>query len=349
MDDSSLTAPVVRRSQDYSCRNDAAASKGGQRVAVVLPAYNEELTVSETIRSFHAELPSATFVIVDNNSSDRTGTKARQTLVQLGAAGDVVREFRQGKGNAVRRAFADFDADIYVLADADMTYPAERVHDLIGPVAAGAADLVVGDRIAGGHYLKENKRPFHNAGNEAVRLLVNTLFGSNLSDIMSGYRVLSATFVRDYPILVEGFQLETDMTLHALDRRARILEIPVEYRDRPPGSASKLSTIADGARVVFTIVQILRYYRPLLFFGGGAAILGILGLVAGLPVLDDWISHRYVYHIPLAILAAALEVSAVACLGIGLTLDSINHQFRMLFERDRIRWMARARGPDGRV
>lgn len=306
-------------------------------IAVVLPAYNEELTIEGTMHGFFQELPDAFFVVVDNNSSDRTAAIAQRALAESGARGVVISEPRQGKGNAVRRAFLEVDADVVVLCDADLTYPAERVHDLIAPIVSGQADMVVGDRHSGGHYENENKRRFHSFGNELVRRLVNTLFKAKLTDIMSGYRAFSAGFVKDYPILVEKFQLETDVTLHALDKRYRIYEIPVEYKDRPTGSHSKLNTFSDGARVLFTIAQILSYYRPLQFFGTLAAIFVVAGFIVAVPVFEDWVTYRYIYHVPLAVLAAVLEAVAMTSLGIGLILHAINHQFKMLFERGRAR------------
>lgn len=302
------------------------------KVAVILPAFNEELTIAQTIRSFHLALPDAHVHVVDNNSSDRTAQLARETLQALGCAGSLISEPRQGKGNALRRAFREVDADIYVLSDADLTYPAERARDLIEPIACGRADMVVGDRRAGGDYLRENKRALHGPGNELVCWLINTFFSAKLGDIMSGYRVFSRDFVKNYAVLVEGFQVETDMTLHALDKRFRIVEIPVAYVDRPAGSLSKLNTLADGARVLFTILQILRYYRPLVFFGAVSGLAMAAGLVAAIPVFGDWILYRYIYHVPLAILAAALEIVAALMLSVGLVLDSIAHQQRLNYE-----------------
>lgn len=251
----------------------------------------------------------------------------------MGARGGVINEKRPGKGNAVRRAFLDVDADIYILADADLTYPAARAHELMAPIIAGVADMVVGDRHSSGHYAAENKRVLHGFGNRLVRHLVNKLFRSNLADIMSGYRVFNRRFVKSYPILVEGFEIETDMTLHALDKRFRIVEIPVDYRDRPAGSYSKLNTLRDGARVLSTIGNILRYYRPLVFFGGAAVFLALLGVTAGIPVLEEWITERYIRHLPLAILATGLEIVAIVLAAIGLILDSITHQDKRNFER----------------
>lgn len=305
------------------------------KIAVILPAYNEELTIAATIKEFSLQLPDSEIWVINNNSTDNTEHIALKTLADLGVGkGGLITETRQGKGNAVRRAFHCIDADVYVLADADLTYPAEQVHDLLRPIIDGKADMVVGDRHSGGHYQEENKRPFHNFGNRLVQVLVNRLFGAALVDIMSGYRVFNRLFVKTYPIIVEGFEIETDMTLHALDKRLRILEIPVDYRDRPEGSASKLNTLRDGARVINTISTVLRYYRPLAFFGVAAVICAILGFVAAVPVLDDWIRDRYVYHIPLAILATGLEIFAIMLAAIGLVLDSITHQDKRNFERE---------------
>ncbi len=303
------------------------------RVAVVLPAYNEELTICGVIEDFYRQLPAAQLVIVNNNSSDRTGELARETIARLGAKGVVIDEPRQGKGNAVRQAFTVIDADVYVMSDADLTYPAEDVHKLIQPIIDDRADMTVGDRHSSGDYRRENKRRFHGFGNEFVRWLVNKLFKAKLADVLSGYRAFSRKFVKNYPILVQGFQIETDLTLHALDKRFRILEIPVEYKDRPEGSASKLSTLEDGAKVLFTIAQILRYYRPMMFFGSLSLLFGLLGVLAAVPVLSDWFFYKYIYHVPLAILASALELVAVITLSIGLILDSITHQYKMAFEK----------------
>jgi glycosyltransferase involved in cell wall biosynthesis len=303
-------------------------------IAVVLPAYNEEQTIAPTIADFHTQLPEAAIWVINNHSSDATEKIALNTISKLGCSGGVINEPRPGKGNAVRRAFMDIDATIYILADADMTYPAAQVRNLMAPVLAGEADMVVGDRHSAGHYAAENKRALHGIGNRLVRILVNKLFRANLADIMSGYRVFSRRFVKSYPILVEGFEIETDMTLHALDKRFRIIEVPVEYRDRPAGSFSKLNTIKDGVLVLSTIGNILRYYQPLIFFGGSALLFAFLGLVVGMPVIDEWIRDRYITHVPLAILATGIEIIAIVLAAIGLVLDSITHQEKRRFERE---------------
>lgn len=302
------------------------------RIAIILPAFNEEQTVAETIEAFHAEMPEAQIVVVDNNSHDATGRIAAETLARVGADGTVLGEKRQGKGNAVRRAFLEVDADVYVLADADMTYPASRLRDLVRPVLNGEADMVVGDRHSGGHYAIENKRPLHSFGNVLVQRLVNRLFDASLIDIMSGYRALNRSFVETYPIVVEGFQIETDMTLHALNHRMRIIELPVEYHNRPVGSFSKLNTLADGIQIILTIAQILRHYRPLIFFSLLSVLFAISGIVVAIPVFDDWFTTRYIFHVPSAVLAAALHTIAFLLLAVGIILDSISHHEKLKAE-----------------
>ncbi len=310
----------------------AASISNVKKIAVILPAFNEEQTIATTIEDFYTGLPDAHIWVINNCSNDGTEKTALKTLSSLCCKGGVINEKCSGKGNAVRRAFMDIEADIYVLADADSTYPAAQVHELLAPIMNGQADMVVGDRHSAGHYAVENKRLLHDFGNRLVRVLVNKLFRANLSDIMSGYRAFSKQFVKSYPILVEGFEIETDMTLHALDKRFRIVEIPITYRDRPNGSFSKLNTLRDGTRVLNTIGNILRYYRPLFFFGCTALFTALLGLTAGAPVIEEYITQHYIYHVPLAILATGLEIIAILFTGIGLILDSITYQDRRKFE-----------------
>ena len=301
--------------------------------AIIFPAYNEEQTIAQTMRDFHQALPEASLWVIDNSSRDETGNIARQTLLELGAKGAVIEEKRVGKGNAVRRAFHDIEADIYILTDADLTYPPEQLHQLIEPILKGHADMVVGDRLSGGNYRAENKRRFHDLGNRFVRDLVNWFFDASLVDIMSGYRVFTRQFIKNYPILVSGFEIETDMTLHALDKRFRVVEVPVKYQDRPAGSFSKLSTFRDGFRVLGTIGLILRYYRPLFFFGWAGIFVACVGLITSIPPIADYVREGYVYHVPLAILACGLEIVAIILLAIGLILDTICHQEKQRFER----------------
>jgi glycosyltransferase involved in cell wall biosynthesis len=303
------------------------------KICIILPAFNEEMTIEATIKDFHLHLPEGEIWVINNRSTDATEKKALEIIERLGCKGGLINEKRAGKGNAMRRAFLEIDADIYLLADADLTYPASEAHKLLKPLLSDEADMVVGDRHSAGHYQAENKRALHGFGNRVVRDLVNKLFNAELADIMSGYRALSLRFVKNYPILVEGFEIETDMTLHALDKRFRILEIPTQYQDRPLGSFSKLNTISDGLRVLWTISNILRYYRPLAFFGSAAIITALFGLLAGFLPIQDWILHRYIHHVPLAVLSASLEIIAVILIAIGLILDAITNQERRSFER----------------
>ena len=306
------------------------------KIAIILPAYNEEKTIEKTILSFHKELPSAAIFVINNNSSDKTYQIASNIISKLKKKtldkGVVINEFRQGKGNALRRAFLEIDADIYALADADLTYPAPEIFKLLNPILNNEADMVVGNRHANDHYLAQNKRQFHNFGNSLVKSLVNYLFKANLKDIMSGYRAFTRKFVKNYPILVDGFEIETDMTLHALDKRFRIIEVPISYKNRPSGSESKLSTFRDGFKVIRIIFNIFRHFHPMIFFGSLAILFSFLGLVFGFTVVDEFINTGYIKHIPLAILAAALELFAIILFAVALILDSINYQARFNFE-----------------
>lgn len=310
---------------------------GSPSLALIIPAYNEALTIVEVIHRFHAALPQAEIVVVDNRSSDNTGGLARQTLAECGARGRVLMEFRPGKGNAVRRAFHDVIADVYIMIDADMTYHPEDLPAMLAPVLAGEADLVVGDRLSTGDYRKENKRPFHNLGNGLVKGLINWLFKVDLRDVMSGYRVMTRSFVEHTPILRAGFELETESTIFALDNRFRIVEVPIRYTDRPAGSFSKLNTFQDGARVLATIFRILRDYRPSVFFGTISVLLIVAGLLAGIFPIYDYIKFRYVYRVPMAILATGLMLLGMMFAGISLILTSINNYFRALFEMQMMR------------
>ncbi|EPZ52722.1 glycosyltransferase family 2 protein [Alicyclobacillus acidoterrestris] len=296
------------------------------RIAVLLPCYNEELTIGKVVADFRRELPDATIYVYDNNSKDRTAEIARE-------AGAIVRkEIRQGKGNVVRSMFRDIDADIYVMADGDDTYPAEFVHELIRPVLAEEADMVIGDRHSDGSYENENKRPFHNFGNHFVKGLINRLFHSGLRDIMTGYRVFNRRFAKTMPIKSEGFEIETEMTLHALDKRFRIVEIPITYRDRPPGSESKLNTFSDGLRVLKTVFWIFKDYKPLAFFSIIALILFILGLIVGIPVITEFLASGRIAKMPSAILAVGFMVLATNALTCGFILDTIVRNHRDQYE-----------------
>ena len=308
------------------------------KIVVVLPAFNEAATIADTIQDFYNNIPDAEIWVVNNRSTDETENVARDKMMLINCKGGVLNEIRPGKGSAVRKAFKTIDADIYILADADSTYPAAQVHELIKPILKMDADMVVGDRRTGGHYSSENKRLMHNFGNELVVKLINVLFNSTLKDVMSGYRVFSASFIKTYPILVDGFELETDMTLHALYNKFNIIEIPVNYKDRPSGSYSKLDTVSDGFKVVLTIFNIFRHYRSLVFFGSLAFLFSFFGFVLSVPVIYDWLEYQYILHVPLAVLCSAIEIVAIILLAIGLILDTIQHQGRRVFE---INYLAR--------
>jgi glycosyltransferase involved in cell wall biosynthesis len=311
-------------------------------VAVIVAAYNEEQTIGKVIEAFHLELPSARIVVVENGSTDATGAVARAALRQLGCDGAVIVEPRRGKGNAVRRAFLEVDADFYVLVDADMTYPAQQVRELLKPVQAGEADMAVGERFTREQYRSSTNRPMHCFGNQLVKRLVNTLFCGNIVDVMSGFRVLSRRFVRTCPILTEGFQIETEMTLHALDKRLRVAEIPIDYAARPRGSESKVRTVRDGVLVLLEIVRALRQYRPLVFFSTIAMVVALFALSAAAPALNDWIRQRHTTNLPLAMLASTLTTAALNSLGIGLVLDWMARDGKQRFECD----LLQSRKPD---
>lgn len=292
-------------------------------IAVVLPAYNEEKTIRDVVLDFDRELPNASIYVIDNNSKDMTNSIAKETLEAIGNRGRVLFEGRQGKANAIRKAFTEIEADIYVMVDADMTYPASDVHRLIQPIESGAADMVVGDRMSEGKYYSENKRKFHNFGNNFIKFCINTIFKTDMKDIMTGYRAFSKKFVKNYPILIEGFELETDITLHALDNRFPVVEVPIDYKDRPEGSFSKLNTFRDGFRVIFTIVKMLKNYRPFTFFGSLSLICLFFGLLAGLPVVFEFLRTQYVSHVPLAILATGFMIFSLLLFSVGLILNTV--------------------------
>ncbi len=310
-------------------RMDGAART---RIAIVLPAFNEAQTIAATMQAFHAARPDAFLLVIDNHSSDATGDIARRCLAQLGARGAVVTEPRPGKGHAVRAGFRAVDADVIVLCDADSTYPADAIDRLVAPIEDGSADMVVGDRHALGHYAAQNRRAMHGFGNRLVVTLINRLFGARLNDILSGYRAFSRGFVDNFPVLSTGFEIETEMTLHALDKRFRIVEVPVAYAERPAGSQSKLSTLRDGSRVLTTILQVLRYYRPLVLFGSLAMLFMAAGLVIGAVPIYQFVTTRLIQSVPAAVLAASLEVIGLVLGGIGLVGDAIVQQHRFNYE-----------------
>ncbi|MEG2931086.1 MAG: glycosyltransferase family 2 protein, partial [Ruthenibacterium sp.] len=255
-------------------------------IAVLIPCYNEEKTVEKVVTDYRAVLPEATVYLYNNNSTDKTLAIAQRLAAEDGHV--VVRnEYRQGKGNVIRSMFRDITADCYLMIDGDDTYPAENAPQMVQAVLTGRADMVIGDRLSS-TYFTENKRPFHNLGNMLVRGLINGLFGAQVKDIMTGYRAFSRPFVKGFPVLSKGFEIETEMTIHAVDKNFLLLEMPVAYRDRPDGSQSKLNTYSDGAKVLKTIVSLFKEYKPMAFFGLVALLLFVLSAVMLLPVLMEY-------------------------------------------------------------
>lgn len=296
-----------------------------KKIAVLIPCYNEELTVEKTVSDFKRVLPNANIYVYNNNSKDRT----KELALKAGAI--VKDEYRQGKGAVVRSMFRDIEADVYIMVDGDDTYPAEEVEGLITPVLEGKADMVIGDRLSSTYYT-ENKRPFHNFGNSLVKGLINFLFKSNLNDIMTGYRSFSKRFVKCMPVMSDGFQIETEMTIFALTNNMQVVNVPIAYRDRPEGSESKLNTFSDGFKVLLTLFNLFKDNRPFLFFGCLSLIIFVVGLIVGIPVIDEFIKTAYITKVPSAVLAAALMINSFLMLSVGIILDAIKNEKRYLFE-----------------
>ena len=286
-------------------------------IAVIIPCFNEAPTIGKVVDDFHRELPEATIYVYDNNSTDGTAEIARAH----GAA--VRREPRQGKGNVCRQMFRDIDAACYLMVDGDDTYPAESARDLCAPVLAGEADMVVGDRMSNGTYAQQNARAFHGFGNDLVRAMIRWIYGYGFEDVMTGYRAMSKPFIKTFPVLSCGFQIETELSIHAVDRRWRIADVPVEYRDRPEGSVSKLNTVKDGLKVIAMIGALFKDYRPLKFFTLVALAFCIGGLFAGMPVVTEYLATGLVPRFPTDILAAALMFMAALSLATGFILDAV--------------------------
>lgn len=296
-----------------------------KRIAVLLPCYNEASTIGKVVSDFRRELPGAEIFVYDNNSSDGSSEIAKE----CGAT--VRRVSQQGKGHVVRRMFQEIDADVYVMVDSDDTYPADEVQALIAPIVAGEADMVVGDRLSS-TYMTENKRPGHNFGNALVCGLVKWLWHCQVRDVMSGYRVFSHRFVKTCPVLSCGFEIETEMTLHTLDKRLCMKEIPVQYRDRPNGSVSKLNTLSDGMRVLKTIFNMFRFYRPLAFFGIVGMFLSVVSVAMVCPVFAEYFRTGMVPRFPTLIVACFLLTAALLLVVVGLILDAVKKQSDQTFE-----------------
>ena len=296
-----------------------------KKLAVLIPCYNESATIAKVVADYKKEFPEADIYVYDNNSTDGTDTIAAE-------AGAIVKyEYRQGKGNVIRSMFADIDADCYLMIDGDDTYPAESGREMVELVLENGADMVVGDRLSS-TYFTENKRPFHNFGNRIVRSLINKLFNSDIHDIMTGYRAFSRKFVKNFPILSKGFEIETEMTIHALDKNFYIREIPVKYRDRPAGSESKLNTVSDGLKVLKTIARLFRDYKPLLFFSTFSLLFIIVAAAMFIPVLAEYFATGAVPCFPTLIVSGILGLSGILLFMCGLILEVIVNKHRQLYE-----------------
>lgn len=298
-------------------------------IAVLIPCYNEAKTIGKVVSDFKAALPDARIYVYDNNSTDNTAHEAER-------AGAIVRrESRQGKGNVIKSMFYEIDADVYLMVDGDDTYPAETAKEIIAPIIDGKADMVVGDRLST-TYFTENKRAFHNWGNVLVRQTINRLFNSDIHDILSGYRAFSRDFVKNFPILAKGFEIETEMTIHALDKNLRIREVPVDYRDRPVGSESKLNTISDGYKVLKTIFSLFKDYRPMAFFSTIALLLLAIGMIMFVSVFIEYVQTGLVPRFPSLITSVGFLLAAILNLVVGIILDAITKQNRRFYELLRI-------------
>ncbi len=291
------------------------------KIAVLIPCYNESKTIAQVVNDYKTALPEADIYVYDNNSKDGTDEMARK-------AGAIVRyEYRQGKGNVIRSMFRDIDADCYL----DDTYPAENAREMCQLVLEKGVDMVIGDRLSS-TYFEENKRPFHNIGNVMVRALINKMFHNNIKDIMTGYRAFSRPFVKHFPVLSRGFEIETEMTIHALDKNFLLQEVPVTYRDRPEGSVSKLNTYSDGFKVIMTIFKLFRDYKPLIFFSIIAFILLLIAATLFIPVFIEYLTTGLVPRYPTLIVSGFIVVLSMLLWTCGLILEVLVKKHRQLYE-----------------
>ena len=296
------------------------------KVAVLIPCYNEAVTIGKVVYEYKRVLPDDDIYDYDNNSKDDTAAIAEDH-------GAIVRtEPRQGKGNVVRQMFREIDADYYIMVDGDDTYPAEAAPRLLEPLMNDTADMTVGDRLSNGTYGEENDRAFHGFGNNLVRWLIKVIYGYAFDDVMTGYRAFNRIFVKTMPVLSEGFQIETELSIHAVDKRFRITDVPIDYRDRPEGSYSKLSTFGDGAKVLRAIASLFKDHKPMAFFGWLALILIVLGLIAGIPVIAEYFQTGLVPRFPTAILAIALVICGALSFTAGIILDTVAKTGRKQWE-----------------
>ncbi len=295
------------------------------KIAVLIPCYNESKTIAKVVSDYKQALPEADIYVYDNNSTDGTDEIARR------AGANVRYEPRQGKGNVIRSMFRDIDADCYLMIDGDDTYPAENAREMCRLVLERGVDMVIGDRLSS-TYFQENKRPFHNFGNVLVRSLINKIFHNDVKDIMTGYRAFSKTFVKHFPVLSKGFEIETEMTIHALDKNFLLREIPVTYRDRPAGSVSKLNTYSDGFKVIMTIFKLFRDYKPMFFFSILSIILFLISVCFVTPVLIEYFDTGLVPRFPTLIVCGFLVLLAMLLWSCGLILEVLVKKHRQLYE-----------------
>lgn len=295
------------------------------KIAVLIPCYNEGKTIEKVVKDYKKALPEADIYVYDNNSTDDTAKIAEN-------AGAIVKhEYRQGKGNVIRSMFRQIDADCYIMVDGDDTYPAENAREMCNLVLDKKADMVVGDRLSS-TYFTENKRPFHNFGNRIVRFLINKLFKNNIKDIMTGYRAFSKGFVKTYPVLSKGFEIETEMTIHAVDKNFLIKEVPVAYRDRPVGSVSKLNTYRDGFKVLKMIATLFKEYKPFFFFNIISIVLALISLLFIVPVFQEYFETGLVLRFPTLIVGGFIMLSALLSFICGVILDVIVKKHKQLYE-----------------
>ena len=300
------------------------------KIAVLVPCYNEEHTVEKVVTDFRRVLPEAVVYVYNNNSTDRTAELAEK-------AGAIVRnEYQQGKGNVIRSMFQDVDAECYIMVDGDDTYPAEAARELADRVLSHGADMVVGDRLSS-TYFTQNKRPFHNFGNALVRWGINFLFDNDIKDIMTGYRAFSYEFVKTFPVLSKGFEIETEMSIHAVDKNMQIENVVIDYRDRPEGSVSKLNTFSDGFKVIRTIFRLYRSYHPFGFFGIIALLLAVLSLLFFVPIVGEYVRTGLVDRFPTLIVCGFTMIAAIQSLFTGMTLDTLRKKDRQDFEMELLR------------
>lgn len=295
------------------------------KIAVLIPCYNESVTIAKVVKDFREALPEATIYVYDNNSTDGTDEIARQ-------AGAIVRyEHKQGKGNVIRTMFREIDAEVYLMIDGDDTYPAEHAREMVDLVLNKGAHMVVGDRLSS-TYFTENKRPFHNFGNSFVRFAINRVFKSNIQDIMTGYRAFSYEFVKTFPVISKNFEIETEMTIHAVDKNFNIENVVIEYRDRQEGSVSKLNTVQDGIKVVITIIKMFKNYRPFVFFSLIAAAMLFVALAFFCPVLIKYLSEGIVTRMPTLVTSGFMAIAALIAWFSGIVLSTLVSQNKQNFE-----------------